>query len=310
MPVQRRMISAGLWSQPAFTNLAPLHRLLWVALITQADDQGRMRAHPGYCRSMCFPLDDVPVSDVAAGLQALSELGWILIYESAGDQYLQIASWWKYQQMRWAAPSALPPPPGWTDRVRYRQGTTVLTANWPPSVPHMSATYDAPRPPAVPQASATCTPKDKDKSKDKEKEKDKRREAPPAPRPLDSCPHPEIEVLRALYQGYQAGNGWPLKESIPSKELQPLRDLLDDGYTAPDVEACTRWLRTDPYWKATAPPVSAVHRQIAEWIRQGRPPRMASPPKAAAPTSPSSDAPVGIDALRAFISHGGLDRGN
>ncbi len=82
---QRRMISAGLWSQRAFARLPYLARLLWLALITQPDDQSRLQADPAYARSVCFPLEDVPLADVAAGLRALSERGWLILYQADGE---------------------------------------------------------------------------------------------------------------------------------------------------------------------------------------------------------------------------------
>ena len=100
-------------------------------------------------------------------------------------------------------------------------------------------------------------------------------------RQIDHDPHPEIESLRALYQAYQRGNGWPIRPSIPKGDLPALRGLLDDGVSPPDVELCTLWLRSNPFWQARVPPVASVHKNIAEWTRQGRPQqwREISPPR-------------------------------
>ena len=121
-----------------------------------------------------------------------------------------------------------------------------------------------------------------EKKREEKKREEKREITEPISSPSRSIPHdviPERESLRSLYQAYQRGNGWPEGESIPTSEIPALRKLLDDGLSPPDVEVCTRWLRSDPYWSERIPPVASVHKRIAEWTAKGKPDQWL-PPKA------------------------------
>ena len=57
----RRMLDSGLWSNEHFAQLPPMARLLLIGMINHADDQGRIKAHPAYLRSIVFPYDDIDV---------------------------------------------------------------------------------------------------------------------------------------------------------------------------------------------------------------------------------------------------------
>jgi DnaD/phage-associated family protein len=170
----RRMITSGIWVDAEYAALTVRQRLLWIGLITNADDQGRLVGHPGMVRSLIFPLDDFPLSDIDADLACLADLNWIRRYDVRGKQYVQVVKWWQHQQMRWAAPSPHPAPDGWSDRLHYRKGADIVEENWaqpeqavtPPdgdtlagTVPHGDAKPSATCPPPDGQGTADCPPK-------------------------------------------------------------------------------------------------------------------------------------------------------
>lgn len=127
---KRRMHDGQMWENPKFARMGIMPRFLFCALIDIVDDQGRMIADPVFVRSRAFPFDDISAEDMESYLQTLAENGSILLYEADGSRYLQIVNWWKYQSPQWAAPSKLPAPEGWNDRIRYRLGNRVLTYGW------------------------------------------------------------------------------------------------------------------------------------------------------------------------------------
>jgi len=127
----RRMIECKTWKSYQVGQLGFRQRILWVGLITTADDQGRGHAHPGMVRGSIFPYDEITLDEVQADIDALAELGLIILYNAPdGKPLYQVANWWRYQRPRWAWPSSLPGPEGWVDRERYRRGNEVIQSNW------------------------------------------------------------------------------------------------------------------------------------------------------------------------------------
>jgi DnaD/phage-associated family protein len=162
----RRMITSAIWTDAEYAALTMRQRLLWIGILTNADDQGRLVGHPGMVRSLVFPLDDISLSDIDSDLTCFADLQWVSLYEAGGKRYIQILKWWEHQQMRWAAPSIYPAPSGWTDRVHYRKGEDVVQDNWT----HIDRTPSAKYPPSDGQAAATNPPKSKKEQESVEKE--------------------------------------------------------------------------------------------------------------------------------------------
>ena len=55
----RRMIDPEIWQSETIAALTRDQRLLFIGLFSNADDQGRLRAHPALIRSLVFPYDDI-----------------------------------------------------------------------------------------------------------------------------------------------------------------------------------------------------------------------------------------------------------
>lgn len=135
--MKRRMHDASQWQAEAFATLPVEARLLLLALVDSADDQGRFRAHAAAVRSQAFPYDDFTLAQVDAWMNALTSsalehtpTGPITLYQVEGQTYGQFRKWWDIQRPSWAGPSQLPPPPEWDDRIRIRGPHSVLTYNW------------------------------------------------------------------------------------------------------------------------------------------------------------------------------------
>ena len=127
---KRRMLHDKIWTSQNNLQWTLRQRLLFIGLISNADDQGRVRAHPSLIRSQVFPYDDFPASEVVSDLEAIAKTQAIEIYENSETPYLQILNWWQYQKPQWAQPSDIPAMPDWADRIRYRKDNRVLTCNW------------------------------------------------------------------------------------------------------------------------------------------------------------------------------------
>jgi len=124
------MIDPAFWQSESVAQLPIAARYFFIGLFSNADDQGRMKAHPALIRSKLYPYDDISLDEISEWLDLLVADEFIIVYENDGKGYLQITNWWKYQRPRWAWPSEHPAPEGWADRVHYRKGNMPVKENW------------------------------------------------------------------------------------------------------------------------------------------------------------------------------------
>ena len=107
-----------------------LTNALWPRIVVSCDDQGRMAGNAADVLGECFPkmLAKVRIKDVDASLKELATARAIIRYKINGEEYLQVRSWWAWQQYaRRAYPSRMPAPEGWSDYVYGRVGDTFAT---------------------------------------------------------------------------------------------------------------------------------------------------------------------------------------
>lgn len=96
----RRMLNSELFRNVELGECDPQVRLLYIGMIVNADDAGRMRAHPKYLRAAIFPfdlLDDVSMTKMR---DRLVERKLIVVYEVDGEAYIQHPKWEKWQILR------------------------------------------------------------------------------------------------------------------------------------------------------------------------------------------------------------------
>jgi hypothetical protein len=273
MNAQRRMISSALWSDLDFVSLTPVARLLWLALISNADDQGRLQGHPALVRSVCFPAEDMSLDAINDKLKAIERMGWIILYESSDKQYIQIAKWWKHQTMTWAQPSQYPAPDGWTDSLRYRVGDRVVTENWDnkPSA-DVQSTHEV----HTNDSGNRATLPDNITEHNLTEQKVIVAAAPPVvsllpKRLIDHETLPEPELLREIMHAFQRGTGQDETQALPAgKAHSALRQLLDDKRTMADIEAYARYLKAG-WWGDKSLTVNFLADGIGQWIALGRP---------------------------------------
>lgn len=105
-----RSLKPELWQDEKVGGLTRDARLLFIGLITMADDEGRLRALPALVLGHVFPYDIDALKKVAAWMGEITESGLIEQYEVAGTPYVQIIGWSKHQVMSRMTPSDLPGP--------------------------------------------------------------------------------------------------------------------------------------------------------------------------------------------------------
>lgn len=107
-----RSLKPEIWMSPQVMNLSHGARLLFIGLITQADDEGRGSADVRKLKASIFGGDDVTSVDVHGWLNECSVNGLAVLYhaENHGDLYA-LPSWTNHQSINRATRSRYPAPP-------------------------------------------------------------------------------------------------------------------------------------------------------------------------------------------------------
>jgi len=109
---RRRMVDPEIWRNQKIGSLPDAGRLLFIGIFSQADDDGRLKAAPGFLTANIFPYDKNKTEEEVKHLrdQCVS-LGLIRVYTNGKEEYLDIPGWLEHQQIRKDryTPSKLPP---------------------------------------------------------------------------------------------------------------------------------------------------------------------------------------------------------
>lgn len=106
-----RTVKPEFWGSASVARMSRDARLLFLGLISLADDEGRLLGAPKAVAGEVFPNDDdVTAADVEPWLAELAELGAIVRYEVEGVRYVAVAKWKDHQRISKPTPSRLPAP--------------------------------------------------------------------------------------------------------------------------------------------------------------------------------------------------------
>lgn len=109
---RRRMIDPNFWESEDVSELSFFARLLFIGLVSQADDEGKGKANANYIKSLVFPYDDVRVAEVEKALSEISQKTSVILYTVDGKRYYKFKNWDKWQTINRPQPSTLPNPEG------------------------------------------------------------------------------------------------------------------------------------------------------------------------------------------------------
>ena len=111
MPGPRiRTIKPQFWGSHDTSQLSRDARLLFIGLISMADDQGRFLASPNAVNGFVFPNDELPPARVKKWLDECVNTGLIRRYVVQGVTYGLIPTFSTHQRISHPQPSILPPP--------------------------------------------------------------------------------------------------------------------------------------------------------------------------------------------------------
>lgn len=102
-----RTVKPGAWRDEKIGNLSREARLLFIGLITQADDEGRFRALPSIIRGDVYPYDTDAERKIPRWMSELEQAGLVELY---GEHFGRLPNWLKHQKISHPTPSILPKP--------------------------------------------------------------------------------------------------------------------------------------------------------------------------------------------------------
>jgi DNA-binding transcriptional ArsR family regulator len=106
-----RTIKPEMWADEKVGRLSQGARLLFVGLITMADDEGRIRELSAAILGHVFPYDEVSPSKVTRWLAEVERSGMVTRYAVGGYRYIAFCHWSKHQKVDRPNESELPGPP-------------------------------------------------------------------------------------------------------------------------------------------------------------------------------------------------------
>lgn len=106
-----RSIKPTFWSDPAVAGLKRDARLLLIALISSADDEGRFLASPSAITGFAFPHDELALPTVRRWRDDIDKAGIVHLYRADGLEFGHFPKWPKHQRINRPSPSVYPAPP-------------------------------------------------------------------------------------------------------------------------------------------------------------------------------------------------------
>lgn len=106
-----RTLKPEIWQDEAFGELTHQAQLLFIGLITQADDEGRLKGSPSLIRSQVFPYKHgMHLDSVEAWLEELEEASLIERYDVGGRPFINLPTWHRHQRVSHPSESLIPTP--------------------------------------------------------------------------------------------------------------------------------------------------------------------------------------------------------
>lgn len=95
------MITPTIWQDPDFGTLDSDAKVMFFGLISNADDEGRLRGHVSYLKSVIFTYSDLSSKKVQKIRdEIVSKMKNVVLYSVGGEEYIQLKNWDKYQKQR------------------------------------------------------------------------------------------------------------------------------------------------------------------------------------------------------------------
>lgn len=125
------MIDPCIWESEQVQSLSPAQFKLYIFMISQADDDGRLKVSIPLFKTRVHPLDEYSIDNFRSDMEMIITSGLMLSYRCGTDWYMAHPNWRKYQYIQKAIPSKLPAPEKGeaTLLLPYSSGTPINQMN-------------------------------------------------------------------------------------------------------------------------------------------------------------------------------------
>lgn len=219
-----RSIKPEIAHDAALSSCSYPARFLYVMLITQADDAGRLHGSAGAVRGACLPNDDVTLGEIDGWLAELQGHGLLDRYLVERQEYVALRGWSKNQRVDKPSRFVLPEPPpsrgfATPSRESRENGATPSRSDLGPTTPDPRPSIPDPLSPSISR---------------------------PTPAAPDADSIEECEHLADLIE--RNGSKRPTVTAAWLLAADRLRRL--DGRTHEQVMAAIDWCQGDEFWRA------------------------------------------------------------
>jgi len=84
---RKRMIDPSIWTNEKFGTLSTLAQVLFIGMISNADDEGRLKASSKYIKAVILPYSEHPYDTLTIPLRDLYDTGMVVPYTVDNIEY-------------------------------------------------------------------------------------------------------------------------------------------------------------------------------------------------------------------------------
>lgn len=122
-----RSLKPEIWQSADFMALSPVGRLAFIALITLADDDGRLKMTAAHL--VATTLHDAEPGELSRQLALMERLDMIACYQVDGRDYIALINWRHHQRVDHPSVSRFPAPPEVLARAREVSGASARASD-------------------------------------------------------------------------------------------------------------------------------------------------------------------------------------
>src|SRR6187455_2984256 len=139
---RKRMLDPNIWEDENFGALTISARLLFIGMISHADDEGIGIGSAKVLKRAVFGFDEHMSDEIVEALmqEIVEKMPNVLYYEVEGRQYFFFKNWKRYQRLHSPTPTKYPLPPGLNGKElppSASDGYANVMTQWSNSVPGM-----------------------------------------------------------------------------------------------------------------------------------------------------------------------------
>lgn len=105
------MIDPRIWDSEQVMKLSPLGFKVYIYLISQADDAGKLPVSYQMLASRIFPFGEMDKDTIETAVKEMDKEGLIILYVVDGKEVIKHPNWTKYQKIDRPSESSIPEPP-------------------------------------------------------------------------------------------------------------------------------------------------------------------------------------------------------